>query len=141
MKRLIFILFCLSFLFCEGPIVAEDQEQFEQQEEVEGRDFTSEFSNMLLTLGLIVLVMLLATWLFKKAMHSRIQQINVTSLIKVLETRTLSTKLSVHLIEVCNRGIVFAESATGVAKLTEVSLEGEEEKPSFGEILEPKKRS
>jgi flagellar biogenesis protein FliO len=56
-------------------------------------------------------------------MSARIQQMNVTSDIKILDSRAVSTKLNVHLIEVHKKEVLFAESATGIEKLAEFSTE------------------
>lgn len=111
-------------LYSEPPVTPEAQT----------RQFYTEFFNMLLTLGIVVLLLLIITWAFKRLLHSRMHQINITSAIKILESRGISTKLSIHLIEVQGRGIVFAESSSGIEKLAEISLSQD----TFQNILDEK---
>lgn len=88
-------------------------------------DFQSKFVHMLFLLGLLIAFMLLASWLIKRLMKSRLNQINTTSSIKVLETRPLSPKSTVYLLDIMGEGIVIAESGTGVHYLATIPLEYE----------------
>lgn len=147
MMRKFFMIIPFVFLLAVRPpaLCQEKSEQetktlefpITQESETERGSFYWEFINMLTTLGMIVAVLLIISWLFKKTLQTRMQQINVTSMIKILETRAISTKLSLHLIEVQNKGIVFAESTSGIEKLTEIDLQGQSGK-SFKRILEDK---
>ena len=73
----------------------------------------AEFMNMLTTLGIIVVVILIATWFLKKMVSSRIQQLNTTSVIKVIERRTLTPKTSLYLLDIKGTGFILAESIMG----------------------------
>jgi len=131
------ILFNTSVVMAETATSPKTQNEFyidPEKPEVQTRHFYVEFLNMILTLVVIIILLLLITWAFKRLLHSRMQQINVTSTIKILETRAVSTKASVHLIEVQGKGIVFAESGSGIVKLTEIELP----ESSFQNILEEK---
>jgi flagellar protein FliO/FliZ len=90
---------------------------FEIKEEDKHDPFIKEFINMLSTLGLIVAVLLLASWFLKKVMNTRVQQLNTTSLVKVIEHRNLTPKTSIYLLDIKGEGIIIAESANGVTRL------------------------
>jgi flagellar biogenesis protein FliO len=90
-------------------------------------NFQSKFFNMLLILGLLIGFMLLASWMLKRMMRSRITQLNDASAIKIRETRHLSARSTIYLLDVMGQGLVIAETPTGVSHLATVSLEGEKE--------------
>jgi len=64
-------------------------------------------------------------------LNSRIQQINTTSLIKIIERRALTPKSSIYILEIRDREIAIAESAHGIIKLADYPVE----KPSFESFL------
>jgi flagellar biogenesis protein FliO len=77
--------------------------------------------------------------------NNKLEQSNQISTIKVIERRSLSPKTSIYLIEIHEKTIALAESADGVALLTEFPFtlsqtEGEaQEVPSaFKKILDNK---
>ncbi len=92
-------------------------------------DFQSKFMNMLIVLGLLIGFMVLASWMLKRLMRTRINQLNSTSSIKVLETRHLSPKSTLYLLDVMGQGLLIAESQTGISHLATLPLE-EESLPS-----------
>lgn len=107
--------------------------------------FFGEFMNMLFALGLIIGLMLVVAWVMKRLLNTRLQQMNTTSLIKILERRTISPKGAVYLIEAGGKGFLVAESASGFERLGEVPLNYTEEaetptdaSTSFGEIMKRK---
>jgi flagellar biosynthetic protein FliO len=85
----------------------------------EGR-FYSDFINMLTTLGMLVALLLLATWFLKKMTRTRQLQLNTSSLIKILEQRQLSPRSTLHLIEVGGKTLLIGESPTAIAQLSEL---------------------
>lgn len=88
---------------------------------VETSDFKGKFFNMLFILGLIIGFMILASFMLKKMMHSRVVQINEASLIKVLETRSLSPRTTLYVLEIQGKNLLVAESPTGTSLLTNLS--------------------
>lgn len=106
--------------------------------------FMSDFISMLASLGLLVALILIVSWFLKRFLNTRIQSMNTTSAIKIIERRALTPKTSIYLIEVNNRSIVIAEHTHGVTKLSELGADEteQEEEPekssSFGEILKNK---
>lgn len=104
----------------------------------EGDRFLSEFINMMTTLGLIIVIILIATWFLKKMVSSRIQQLNTSSLIKIIERRTLSPKTSLILVDIQGAGYVFAESTNGVTALGNFdpnTIEKQEQSSSFEDVM------
>lgn len=103
--------------------------------------FFTEMLNMFFVLGFIVAAMFLVAWVLKKMLNTRLQQMNTTSTIKVLERRSLSPKSAIYLLDVHGKGIVIAETPNGITSLAEIPLPPEvkeEEAKSFGKILDDK---
>lgn len=84
--------------------------------------FFVEMLKMFASLGLIIALILIVAWFLKRMVNTRIEQSNSKSPIKILDRRNLSPKSILYLLEVEGTGIVIAESATGVTKLTEFPL-------------------
>ena len=91
---------------------------FSQQTAPEKYDFQSNFLYMLFILGLIVAFMFFTSHLLKKMMKARISQVNDSSQIKILETRQLSTKSHLYLVEVSSQKFIISESQTGACAIT-----------------------
>jgi flagellar protein FliO/FliZ len=125
--RLLLFYLLLSFmpLMCFGQESASNHAP-PLREEGEDR-FLYEFMNMLTTLGLIVAAILFISWFLKRMVNTRIQQVNTTSLIKIIERRALSPKATLYLVEIYNKHIIVGETATGIANMGEFSIEGDED--------------
>lgn len=80
--------------------------------------FSAAFLNMLGTLALLVCFMFFASWMLKRMLASRSQQLNTTSDIKILEQRSLSHKTSLYVVEIQGKVLALAESPNGVKVLT-----------------------
>lgn len=107
--------------------------------------FYIEFFNMLATLGLVIAIILIAAWLLRRLLNTRLEQINTTSTIKIVERRALSPKSSVYLLEIYDKIIVVAETQSGITQLVEFDIPPEPEiskkNPlSFEKILENKNK-
>jgi len=89
----------------------------------ETESFESKFFNMLFVLGLLIGFMILASWALKRMMKSKVTHLNTASMIKVLETRYLSPRATLYLVEVQNQNFLIAESPTTVAFLKTSSLQ------------------
>jgi flagellar biosynthetic protein FliO len=81
-------------------------------------NYASQFVNMLLTLGFVLVLIFASVWLLKKIMRSRLQTLNRGNGIKVLERRPLNQKASLYLIDILGQGVVVAESAAGIHLIT-----------------------
>ncbi len=64
----------------------------------------------MLILALIVVLMGLTFWMFKRLSQSRVKQQNYMKSIKILEKRPISPKSILYLIEVAGKQILIAES-------------------------------
>lgn len=94
--------------------------------ENESDTFQAKFLNMLFILALLIGFMILASWALKRMMKTKLSQLNTGSAIKVLETRYLSPRATIYVVEIQKHTIVIAESPTAVTYLTSLPLEAEE---------------
>ncbi len=85
-------------------------------------NFMKEFINMLMTLGAIITVLLLASYLLKRMANSRIQQMNESSEIKILERRSITAKTAVYLLDVRGAQYALVESHNGLILLPNVPI-------------------
>jgi flagellar biogenesis protein FliO len=81
--------------------------------------FYSDFANMMVTLGMLVGVLLLASWFLKRMTRTRQFQLNSSSTIKILEQRQLSARCTIHLVEVGNKTFILGESPASLVQLAE----------------------
>lgn len=106
--------------------------------------FYAEFLNMLATLGLVIAIILIAAWLLRRILNTRLEQINTTSIIKIIEKRALSPKSAVYLLEIYDKVIAIAETQSGITQLGEFTIPPEPEitkgntSPTFSQVLEKK---
>lgn len=90
--------------------------------------FLNEFIKMAASLGLILSLIFLAAWFLKRMLNTRQEMANTSSIIKVIERRSLSPKTAVYLLEVEGISILVSESVNGVSHLLNFpSPEDEEE--------------
>ena len=85
--------------------------------------FFKEFMNMLTSLGLILVVLMAIAWLFKRLSAKRLEQVNEASVMKIIESRPLSQKTMLYLVEIEGTAIAFTESTNGVTHLAQFELE------------------
>ncbi|MCB1112608.1 MAG: flagellar biosynthetic protein FliO [Chlamydiales bacterium] len=141
MKRLIAMLLLLGMLLTQttgvqlfaadekdGDNVEQSMRRYFPQEVLEeggsgDSHFFAELVNMFATLGLLIAVLLGGTWVLKRMTNSRLQQLNVTSMIKILEQRNLSPKTVLYLVDVGGKGVMIADNGTHIATVAEVDLE------------------
>lgn len=81
--------------------------------------FMAEFFHMLFVLGIIIGALLVLTWFLKRFANTRIQNLNVSSNVKVIERRVLGPKAIIWLLEVHGKELVVGESSQGFHKLAE----------------------
>jgi len=89
---------------------------------VEGRDFMWEFVNMLITLGFVIVLLFALMWFLRRIVNNRMNQMNTSSHVKILETRALSSKTVIYLLEIQGTGIAIAESHNGITRLSQFDL-------------------
>lgn len=152
MKKTISIFTCIAFIFfCLSPLFGQETPPavhettshspfpFEdikvEQTKANDDHFISDFMNMLASLGLIIALIFIVSWFLKRFLNTRIQQINTTSAIKIVERRALTPKSAIYLLEVNGRSLVIAESTNGVTVLSNSHLRGEQ---TFSEVLQEK---
>lgn len=157
--KIIKYLTCL--MLCSGILIAEETqpvpentvephkpthsffEEVTDKEKASDDRFVQELGNMLFTLGGILAVIFIAGWFIKRMLNTKIQQVNVTSPIKILERRALSPKTAIYLLEISGKKIAVAESQNGVTHLGEFPETAEEDKeePSFERIYDDKMKN
>lgn len=96
-------------------------EPFPENPGINNDHFYAEFFKMLFMLGLIIVMLLLASWFLKRLLNSRVQQVNSTSPIKIIERRALTAKTTVYVMDILGKKIAIAESQNGVTFLGDVS--------------------
>lgn len=82
--------------------------------------FLGEFFYMLLMLGLLIGVVFLAGYVLRRLTSTRIEALNTTSRVKIMERRSLSQRSMVHIVEIDDKEYLIAESPGGI---TAVPLE------------------
>lgn len=119
-------------------------EEIVVQETQESNDhFMEQFIHMLTVLGFIIALIFLVSWLLKRMLNTRIQQVNTTSDIKILERRALSPKTTIYILDIQGLKVAIAESPTGATLLGPIKNEeefDEKETPisDFQQILKNK---
>jgi flagellar biogenesis protein FliO len=130
---------CLFLLFCwllAAPLLGQEAEkptqpppnlpeEFKIEKEIEPPSFTWQLLNVLTTLGLLIAMVMLASWFFKRMMRTRMQQVNLTSDIKILEQRALTARTIVSVIDIRGKELAIAESTNGVTLLCQLTPEEE----------------
>ena len=114
------------------PMKTEEmkKETLPQVESHEGEDsYESMFMRTMLILFSLLVFVALCVWLFKRMAQNRVGQMNYHKTIKVLETRPISPKTLLYLIEVGDRRILLSESQLHVKQLTTLDFP-EEQDPS-----------
>lgn len=110
-------------------------EDIKNEQHKPGEDrFISDFMNMLASLGLIIALIFIVSWFLKRFLNTRIQQMNTTSAIKIVERRALTPKSSIYLLEVNDRTMVIAESTNGVTLLSNLHMREQ----GFSNVLKDK---
>lgn len=91
--------------------------------EKQSESFQYKFLHMLLVLGLLIIFMFLASFALKRMMKTKVTQLNTVNDIKVLETRHLSPKATLYLVQVQDQRFLLGESPTHISHLASFPLE------------------
>jgi len=136
------IISCIFFLATSSAYTAENESSdcpvVKQQQKVESvhesmiteddsapkaYNFWNEFTNMVITLALILGTLIVFAWILKRFLSKRVIQVNATSSIRIIERRALSPKTAIYLLDVLGKGIIIGESPAGLNALGELPLE------------------
>lgn len=79
--------------------------------------FLAEFFYMLLMLGLLISLVVVASYILRRMTSSRMEALNTTSSIKILERRTLSQRSQIYLVEIEDKTFMIAENASSITAL------------------------
>ncbi len=96
--------------------------------------FFYEFLRMMGMLGILLALLLLVSWFLKRMLNTRMEQINSSSPIKILDRRTLSPKTVLFVLDVHGKKCIIAESHNGVTYLGDITQD-ENKQRSFGDVL------
>lgn len=110
--------FCLTLCLFFSPIAASPSAQeikVEHQEEV---NINSQFTKTLFLIIGVLILLFLTAWFLRKIAKSRSENLNHIKNIKVIESRPLSPKTMLYLLEVGGRQIVVTESQINVKEIT-----------------------
>lgn len=114
--------FFLLFSFLFTPLFAEDESlELFGGAQSQNYNFWGEFFHMMMTLGFIIILILVSVWVLKKIMRGRVQTLNRSNGIKILERRPLNPKASLYLVDILGKGVVISESQSGIQVITEFS--------------------
>lgn len=121
-KKLLLIPFLLLMVLSQplpvlGQSDSSDHEIWTHDILHEKDSFQAKFLNMLIILALLIGFMILASMMLKRMMKTRVSHLNHASLIKVVETRHLSPKATLYLVEVQDQMLLVAESPTSLNHL------------------------
>jgi flagellar biogenesis protein FliO len=83
----------------------------------DGDKFVGAFVKVMAAVAVMVGALMFLSWSSRKMINAKIQQVNETSSLKVLEKRNISTKTTLYEIECEGRSVLFAESVNGVTLL------------------------
>ncbi|MBA3958500.1 MAG: flagellar biosynthetic protein FliO [Parachlamydiaceae bacterium] len=85
-----------------------------------------EFFKMMMMLGFIIAFLFLIMWFIKRLLNTRIEQLNTSSYIKIIERRSLTPKTALYVVDVLDKRLILGESQNGINVLSEFSLPEEE---------------
>jgi flagellar biogenesis protein FliO len=86
-------------------------------------DYQHSLIKMLITLVIIVTLLFITFWMFRRISKSRSITINSSSGIKILEKRALSPKSMLYLVEVNNEKVLISESHLEVRPIQALELD------------------
>jgi flagellar protein FliO/FliZ len=95
-------------------------DNLKDQTDHETDTFQSKFLNMIFVLGLLIGFMILASWALKRMMKTRVGTLNTAGDIKIIETRYLSPRATLYVVEIHQKTFLIAESPTTVTFLSEL---------------------
>lgn len=107
------------FLLLFTPLFAEDTINEITAKQGQDYNYLSDFINMLFTLAFVIVLIFVTVWVLKKILRSRVQTLNRTNGIKILERRPLNQKSSLYLVDILGKGVVISESPSGIQVITE----------------------
>lgn len=126
MRRYASLISAISFLVISGSGFAEETLPFQLPEldqpttvpqEPTTEHFFMEFLHMLAMLGILLGLILAVSWVLKRILNTRMEQINQSSPIKILERRSLTPKTAIFVVDVYGKKCIVADSQNGVTYL------------------------
>ncbi|NGX41915.1 MAG: hypothetical protein K940chlam7_00189 [Chlamydiae bacterium] len=106
------------------------EEELKRAEQGGDSRFYQEFINMLFYLVGIIAFIVFFMWILKRMLTTRMQQVNETSSIKILERRSLTPKTTVYILTFFGKTVAITESTNGVTLLSEETINKEPQQKS-----------
>ena len=107
----------------------EDHPSSKHDESISNEHTTSKFEyrllNMLLMLITLITFMVLAGWALKRMMRSRINNLNTSSVIKIKETRNISPRSTLYLVEIEGQTLLIGETHQTITHLATLETQSE----------------
>lgn len=97
------------------PVIQDEPDIMKKAEEPD--NFQAKFMKMLFILALLIGFMILASMMLKRMTRQRVLNMNTQSNIKVIETRYLSPRSTLFLLEIEGKELLIAESHAGVSHI------------------------
>ena len=103
-----------------SPFFSEEDAQPDKNS-VQETHFGELLVRMLLILTITIVALVVISWLAKRFLYSRMQDLNRSSRIQILEKRTLSPKSMLYIVKIDEEEIALAEFPNGVELLKVLS--------------------
>lgn len=97
------------------------KEELNQSKDAGDSRFFNEFLQMMIYLIGIIAFMVFFMWILKRLMTVKIEQSNRNSEIRIVESRALSQKTTLYIIEIYDQNFAIAESLNGITSIGELS--------------------
>lgn len=78
------------------------------------------FFKMLATLGIMLILIVVSLWMFRRLSQGKLASSNQSKSIKIIERRTLSAKSILYVVEFSGKQLLIAESQLEIRKIDEI---------------------
>ncbi|MBS0623202.1 MAG: flagellar biosynthetic protein FliO [Verrucomicrobia bacterium] len=136
----------LAFRLLPNFLADESPSLIDVMAEGQSYNYWGEFVNMIVSLLLVLGFIFFTVWILRRLMGAKLRRLHQDASIQILERRALGQKSSLYLVEVLGRGLVIADSPSGICLIKEfpddldiqqlVEQKQEEQVPSFAPIKE-----
>ena len=103
------------------PYFNDEDEQDGEIKHVEETHFGQLLVKMIVMLACVLIMLYLVAWFAKKFLHTRMQGLNRSSRIQIIESRSLSPKSMIYIIKVDEQEFVISEFHNGMQLIKEIS--------------------
>jgi flagellar protein FliO/FliZ len=114
-------------------------EELEKQGDGTSGHFMSQLMSMVSSLLLVLAILLVLAWVLRRMVHTRVEQANVTSVVKVIERRVISPKATLYLLDVFGKRLLIGETHAGLVRLADLPSSVEPVESPFEKLMQDKK--